>query len=334
MAFPLGHRSPRWALGIWLTVSLVSSNALALGSQPFIKNSFLNLQEDLIEARRSNRHLMIIFEQEGCPYCAEMHRVNFADKETVNLVAKHFDVLQMDSLGIREVMDFSGKTLTEKQLSQKLGIQFVPMVYFFSPQGKEVFRMPGYHKPHIFKAGIKYVADRQYENTSFRDYSVKYQDTVVKKGFVDEPFFSSTRDLSPLGRTQNKALALLFEQEQCASCREMHEKNFKDRTLVNSLTKNFEVVRIDIWGKKDLKDLAGKTNSEAKIAETLGVRYTPTIIFFDQNGSEIIRQESFLTPTHFADLIVYATTDARKKYGSFQEWLRIENFKRNSSGKK
>lgn len=303
----------------------VTGGALAIGNQPFIKDSFLNLKEDLAEAKRANRGLMIIYEQEGCPYCALMHKVNFADRETVDLITKNFDVVQMDTLGSREVVDFDGKAMTEKQLAGKLRAQYVPLVGFFGPDGKEVFRLPGYYQqPEMFRAGLRYVIEKQYEKIPFSEYSAKFSPKKLTKGLIDEPFFSRENNLGSLlvsAAKSNKGVALVFEQELCAGCAELHEKKFRNAALAKALTKNFEVAQLDIWGKRAIKDLRNKVSSDSQLAKSLDIRYTPTIVFFDGQGSEIMRLESYLTPEHFGDLITFATTDARKRYGSFQEYL-------------
>ncbi len=48
-------------------------------TQPWFLNSFLDLREDLTEAAAHGKRFAILWEQRGCPYCLEMHRVNLAD---------------------------------------------------------------------------------------------------------------------------------------------------------------------------------------------------------------------------------------------------------------
>lgn len=303
-------------------------HALALGTQPFFKDSFLNLKDDLAEANRAGRILMLVYEQEGCPYCAETHKVNFADKEIVDTIAKHFDVVQLDIWGGRELTDFSGKVISEKQFARDLKIHFSPMITFYSPAGKEIFRMAGYYPPPQFKAAMNFMAGRHYKDTSFREYSLKHTVEPARKGLIDEPFFVKTQNLKSVADTagkNNKGFALVFEQEQCAGCVEIHETSFIDSEVVAKLTRNFDTVQINLWGKKGWVNMAGNKISEADLGKSLQVRYTPTIIFFDNKGKEILRHESYLKPEHFATLLTYLTTDARTAYSSFQDWLRAKN---------
>ena len=319
------HRST--ILLAFLSCIFFNANVFALVSQPFFKDSFLNLKDDLNEANKAGHVLVLFFEQDGCPYCAEIHKVHFADKKIVELIKKRFDVVQLDIWGGREVTDFAGKTVSEKQLARNLKIQFSPMVSFIGPDGKEIFRMAGYYKPHLFKAALDYVADGDYKKISFREYAAKHAPEEAKAGLIDEPFFSKSRDLKAAAAAaakHGKGIALLFEQAQCADCVEMHKKSFGDPAVVKKLSQNFDVVRINMWDQKALVDLTGNKTTETKLAAALQVRYSPTIIFFDKNGKEILRHESYLKPEHFATLLTYLTTDARIKYKSFQDWLRFK----------
>lgn len=56
--------------------------SLSHGAQPipFLKPSFMNLKEDLEDAKRDGKFLFIMFHQEGCPFCDKMRRVTFQDK--------------------------------------------------------------------------------------------------------------------------------------------------------------------------------------------------------------------------------------------------------------
>jgi thioredoxin-related protein len=55
-----------------------------LHAQAWFKNlSFLELRDDLAEARQAGKGLVIIFEQKGCGSCKRLHEINFSDKKLV-----------------------------------------------------------------------------------------------------------------------------------------------------------------------------------------------------------------------------------------------------------
>ena len=75
----------------------------------WFKESFLDMREDIAEATKSGRRLMLYFHQDGCPYCAKLLRENFGDKAIADKTRKHFDVIAINLWGDREVTDLAGK---------------------------------------------------------------------------------------------------------------------------------------------------------------------------------------------------------------------------------
>lgn len=146
--------------------------------QPWFLQSFLDLREDLKDSAGQGKRLAIIWEQRGCPYCREMHRVNFARPEITDYIRKHYNVIQLNLWGDREVTDFDGKALPEKELARKYRVVFTPTIQFFPATlaeigGKpgadaEVVRMPGYFKPFHFISMFEYVYTNGYKQLPFQ----------------------------------------------------------------------------------------------------------------------------------------------------------------------
>ncbi len=148
-------------------------NEEGLHIQPWFKNSFLDLAEDVEEAAAENKQLVIFWEQRGCPYCREMHRVNLRIPEIVDYIKENFVVLQLNLWGDKEVTDFDGEVTTEKKLARKYRVQFTPTLQFFPAgagtktkkpgQDVEVWRLLGYWKPFHFLNSFVYVYEKGYE---------------------------------------------------------------------------------------------------------------------------------------------------------------------------
>jgi thioredoxin-related protein len=148
--------------------------------EPWFLESFLELADDLEGAAEKSRRFAIVWELRGCPYCRETHLVNFAKPEIADFVKTRFDILQLNIIGAREVVDFDGAKTTEKGLAEKYGVRFTPTFQFFpersaglaarKPREREVARAQGYLMPEHFLALFKFVSERAYEKGSLRDY--------------------------------------------------------------------------------------------------------------------------------------------------------------------
>ena len=105
--------------------------------QPWIRDTFKDLQEDLDEANAEGKRLAIFFEQRGCIYCTKMHESVYPDSELSYYIEENFFVIQLNLHGDLEVVDFDGDTLTEKQIARKWGILFTPSVIFLPEEVEE-----------------------------------------------------------------------------------------------------------------------------------------------------------------------------------------------------
>ena len=151
-----------------------------LYEQPFFVQSFLDLAEDLELAADSGKRFAVMWELRGCPYCKETHLVNFADPEIRDFVSGNFDILQLNLVGSREVVDFDGEAMEERALARKWGVRFTPTTQFFPEtldqvagrkgSEAEVARMPGYFRPPHFLAMYRFVREKAYETIGFNDY--------------------------------------------------------------------------------------------------------------------------------------------------------------------
>lgn len=157
--------------------------------QDWFLESFFDLKEDRVDAAANGKSLAILFEQRGCPYCAEMHRVNFARKEITDYIKANFEILQIDMWGSREMTDFDGAQLPEKKLARKWRVNFTPTIVFIKPGADqvdpldmEVARIPGYFKPFHFVSMFEFVQTKKYEEMPFQRYLQAKFKKLVEKG--------------------------------------------------------------------------------------------------------------------------------------------------------
>lgn len=149
-----------------------------LHKQPWFSDTFLELGDDLAAAADNGRHLMLLYEQNGCPYCRELHEVNFARARISDYIKAHFDVIQLDMFGAREVVDFDGEALEERDLAAKWGVNFTPttiLIHNINNGAQDIgiaqtFRMPGYLKPFHYLSSLEYVVEGKFEGQTFQRY--------------------------------------------------------------------------------------------------------------------------------------------------------------------
>lgn len=285
----------------------------------WFKESFLNLQEDVSEAKAEGKRIMLLFHQDGCPYCNALVERNLAQKDIEEKVRKNFDVIALNMWGDRELTHMDGKQYTEKSLAETLRVQFTPTVLFLDENGKIVLRLNGYRAPHRFNVDLDYVAQHK-EDTDYREFvQANLKQGPSSKQLHEEDFFSpAPYDLQPQAGT--KALAVFFEQKDCPNCDTLHDKILPDKQ-VRGILKQMKAVQLDMWSNTEVITPQGNKTTAREWAKALDIKFAPSIVLFNDKGEEVIRSEAFFKVFHTQGILQYTLSGEYKDEPSFQRWL-------------
>jgi len=296
-----------------------SPQAIELPS--WFRETFLDFREDVRDATKEGRRLLVYFGQDGCPYCRELMQVNFGDKTLADKTRRHFHAIAINIWGDREVTWTDGRTLSEKAFAAFLKVQFTPTLLFFDEKGAIALRLNGYYPPHKFHAALDYVAGKHESKITFAEYLKNHALEPASGQLHDQPFFlKPPLDLNRSRRVGTRPLAVLFEQKQCAACDELHERGFANRDA-RALIGKFDVARLELFGSERLVTPPGKTLTAEQWGRELRVAYTPTLVFFDPKGAEAFRIEAYLRPFHLASVLDYVASGAYRNEPSFQRYI-------------
>ena len=325
------------ALQIAVTACAVASSLLAAGAvraqqpgppqpspfaidvPPWFEDTFLNFPEDVRDAARAHKRLMLYFGQDGCPYCTQLMQTNFTQRAIVDKTRRHFVAIALNVWGDREVVWTDGKTRSEKEFAAYLKVQFTPTLLFLDERGNVALRLNGYYPPHRFEPALDYVAGHLERKQDF----AAYMKTAVKEAasgrLHDESFFLGPPYDLRRG-AESKPLAVLFETTFCSGCDELHHDGFT-RPEVRALLARFDVVRLTLSERTPLVTPEGKKTTAEAWARSLGISYTPSIVLFDAGGPEALRVESYLRPFHLAASLDYVASGAWRTQPSFQRFV-------------
>ncbi|MBV6475689.1 MAG: thioredoxin fold domain-containing protein [Rhodocyclaceae bacterium] len=309
----------------------LAAPAAAEDMPAWFKESFLVMPEDVAEAAKSGRRLMLYFHQDGCPYCAKLLRENFSDRAIAEKTRKHFDVIAINLWGDREVTDFAGKATSEKAFAKALRVQFTPTLIMFDEKGGTALRLNGYIPPHQFHAALDYAGGRLEKKQSYTDYLQAHAKEAASGKLHAQPWLPP----SPVDLSQRDArpTLVLFEQKVCAGCDEMHAEGFP-RPEVAELLKRFRAARVDIGSNEALKTPQGKSLAMRDWARQLKIAYTPSFVFFDAGGREVFRVEGYLRPFHLSSSLDYVASGAYKTQPEFQRFIEARAAARRAKGEK
>ncbi len=279
----------------------------------WFKQSFLNLQEDLADAKEAGKKgIIIYFGQYYCPYCKLLIDVNFKDIDIMRYVRKNWDVIHINTRGREEVTDVKGKILNEHTYAVQEKTTFTPSLLFYNTDGEVVLRLRGYHPPYTFHAALTYVAEKHYLRETLAAYLSRGDQTLHfdRQDLIEEPFFSSPPYL--LNRTKhqsNRPLAIFFEKGNCHGCDILHAQPLA-RPAIQKLFYQFETIQLDTKADTPLETPQGEKTTAKEWAQKLAIFHTPTLIFFDEQGKEIIRIDSVVHFFRLHNILNYVLSKA------------------------
>ncbi len=97
----------------------------------------------------------------------------------------------------------------------------------------------------------------------------------------------------------NKRLLIYIGQDGCPYCRELMKNNFSQKPIVDYTRKHFDVLALNMWGDAEITDFSGQITTEKQLAQQLKVQFTPTLLFFDENGKVVLRINGYFPPHQF-----------------------------------
>lgn len=142
-----------------------------LHKQPWMRDTFKDLREDLQEANAEGKRLVLFFEQRGCIYCRQMHKEVFSDAQVSEFIEDNYFVVQLNLHGDIEVTDFDGDTLIEKDMARKWRVLFTPSIVFLPeevPEGQSALDAAVAVMPGAFAKGTSldmftWVVEKRYD---------------------------------------------------------------------------------------------------------------------------------------------------------------------------
>jgi thioredoxin-related protein len=137
------------------------------------------------------------------------------------------------------------------------------------------------------------------------DDSPGIRDNLHPKWFTDT-FLNLKDDLKEAQAEGKLGIAIYFGQKDCAYCEKLLEINFsKEKDIVQYTRKYFNVIPIDIWGSKEVIDINGKALTEKTFAEQEKTHFTPSLIFYIDDGKEALKLRGYYSPYKFQAALEY-----------------------------
>jgi thioredoxin-related protein len=135
--------------------------------------------------------------------------------------------------------------------------------------------------------------------------------------FTVPPWFKNSfldlKDDAAEAETQGKRLLVYIGQDGCPYCAALFKGNFAQPDILEYTRKHFDAVELNLWGDRPVGDFDGERLTEKSFAAKHRVRYTPTLLFFDGNGRQVLRIDGYYPPAKFLAALRYVGDDLASK---------------------
>jgi len=290
----------------------------------WFEESLLALDDELAEALEKDKQgIIVYFGQKRCAYCKKLMDINFHEDDIVEYTRRHFDVVAIDVWSPEEVTLPDGEVLSERDYAVALETNFTPSLVFYDSEGRIALRLRGYYPPYQHRAAVEYVADGHYQRETFAEYLERGDQTLRFEAddLIEDPLFEKPPyNLDRRYGSSGLPLLVVFEQGDCHACDVLHTEPLQDER-VRAPLHELEIVQLDVHANTPVVTPSGERTSASAWARELGLFYAPTLIFFDEDGHEIIRVDSVVQLIRLSNVLDYVLSKSYLEEPSFLRWI-------------
>ena len=252
----------------------------------WFKNSFYDLPGDLQDAKDTGKSgIMVFFSTKTCSYCQAIIETTFKQPDIVKQLRANYDVIGLEVLSDTEVVNTKGKTLWAKDFAVQSKARFTPTMIFYDSNGKKQLRLIGYQSPEKFRGALNYLDGKHYKRVKLSDY-LRQHKSISKTTSEQKTSVSLDRR-----HASNMPLLVVFESAACAKCQQL-------RTMLKAPVLKPYVQKLNIAYVSSTDTASrittpdGKKQSGKTWANQLGLIHNPAMVFFNEQGKEVLRVDT------------------------------------------
>jgi len=133
---------------------------------------------------------------------------------------------------------------------------------------------------------------------------IKYPDW-----FHQSDFLNYQEDLSEAVQQGKKGAFLLFTTQGCPYCDKFINLSLGDADIAKKVQQDFMPTGLEIFNDVEITDFNGDEMPAKDFAKKAGVQFTPTLIFYDQQGKQVFQAIGYQSPEQFKHILNYVANE-------------------------
>lgn len=157
------------------------------------------------------------------------------------------------------------------------------------------------------------------------DDQVPFEDKQLEESLVHPDWFelssgSLSDDLAEAKAEGKIGIIVYYGQKRCAYCERFMKVNLTLPDIAGYMQRNYKIIAVDIWGIEDIIDTDGNKYSERGLSIRYKTNFTPSLIFYNQQGKPAFRLRGYYPPYKFHAALRYVTENFYQTE-SFRDYL-------------
>ena len=301
----------------------------------WFKESFLELRDDLDDARKAGKRGVIVFlSQKNCNHCQAFIDTTLSDPVILGRVQRNYDVIALDIFNDLELTDIDGSISSIKDFADAQRARLTPALLFYGVEGSRLLKIVGFYPPAKFSRVLDYIDGEYYAHETLSQYLQKDQ---AAKGLrqldIDYDFTLFARPPFMLDRTRFKGqrpLLVVFETPDCTTCQRFHQWVLNDKE-VRRLMSTFDAVQLNSMDNTTRVMIpSGRYLTPRQWSEELELAYDISVVFFDEAGKEVHRLDAETGRDRMSGSMQYVLEKSYQRHEQFLQWRKENALKKNT----
>ena len=123
----------------------------------------VDLDKLVVEAKKTNKHILVYLHITGCDYCLNMEEFTFDDEMVIAAINKEFIFVDMN-VRDKGLVSFDNFKVSKLKFAKKIGYPMYPTCLFFDKNGELVYDEVGYRDEKKFLETLKMVSSKAYND--------------------------------------------------------------------------------------------------------------------------------------------------------------------------
>ena len=138
----------------------------AANADPPENYPFVAYDEGLRQAANNNKKILLYYGRYGCGYCGKVNIETFSDKKLRKQLIRNYVLVYLDGESGKRLKLPDGERITEMEMGARLNVFSTPVFLYMEPDGKVIFRAPGYKTVKDFMDFDRYIQGGHYKHQS------------------------------------------------------------------------------------------------------------------------------------------------------------------------